>query len=217
MRWDKKGLLLALIITVVIVSVPVAGIFILDAILDSLRRVGLAAGVLQGYITVVAIIAGGAFAIYRFRIFRTIEPHIIVSHAVSHRLVGDSYVHIFVTAMLHNGSRVEVEIREATFALQMISPMTDFAVEIFVAEASGGENPDYIQWPTLHDEMRSWNENELVVEPGASHSVSIEFIVSRDVRAVLIDTYFYNQTYKGHSMSSQGWGVTTAYDIIKLG
>ena len=65
--------------------------------------------------------------------------------------------------------------------------------------------------------MRTWNENELIVEPGASHPETFEFIVSREVRAVLIDTYFYNQTYEGYSMKSKGWGATTAYDIIKVG
>ena len=217
MRWNTKGLLPALVIVLVVVSVPVGSIFILEIFLESPRKIVLVAGVLQGYVTVVAIMAGGAFAIYRFRIFRTLEPHITVTQTVSHRVVGDSYVHIFVTAMLHNNSRVEVGIREATIALQMISPMTDVAVEIFDAEASGGENPRYIQWPTLGDEMRTWNENELIVEPGASHPETFEFIVSREVRAVLIDTYFYNQTYEGYSMKSKGWGATTAYDIIKVG
>ena len=207
----------AQVIVLVVVSVPVDSIFILEIFLDSPRKIVLVAGVLQGYVTVVAIMSGGAFAIYRFRIFRTLEPHITVTQTVSHRVVSDSYVHIFVTATLHNNSRVEVGIREATIALQMISPMTDFAVEIFDAEASGGENPRYIQWPTLGDEMGTWNENELIVEPGASHPETFEFIVSREVRAVLIDTYFYNQTYEGYSMKSKGWGATTAYDIIKVG
>ena len=207
----------ALVIVLVVVSVPVGSIFILEIFLDSPRKIVLVAGALQGYVTVVAIMAGGAFAIYRLRVFRTLEPHITVTQTVSHRVVGDSYIHISVTAMLHNSSRVEVGIREATFALQMISPMTDFAVEIFDAEASGGENPRYIQWPTLGDEMGTWNENELIVEPGASHPETFEFIVSREVRAVLIDTYFYNQTYEGYSMKSKGWGATTAYDIIKVG
>ena len=122
----------ALVIVLVVVSVPVGSIFILEIFLDSPRKIVLVSGVLQGYVTVVAIMAGGAFAIYRLRVFRTLEPHITVTQTVSHRVVSDSYVHIFVAAMLHNCSRVEVGIREATFALQMISPMTDFAVEILM-------------------------------------------------------------------------------------
>ena len=107
----------ALVIVLVVVSVPVGSIFILEIFLDSPRKIVLVAGVLQGYVTVVAIMAGGAFAIYRLRVFRTLEPHIAVTQTVSHRVVSDSYVHIFVAAMLHNNSRVEVGIREATFAL----------------------------------------------------------------------------------------------------
>ena len=214
MKWNLSGPLPVILIALAVVIAPVIAIFILDTFLDSPRKIGLAVGVLQGYVTVVAIGAGGAFAIYRFRIFRSLEPHITVSHTVSHRVVGDSYIHIFVTAMLHNGSKVEVEIREATFALQMIAPMTDFAVEAFSAEAFGDGEPNYIQWPTLHEELRSWDENEFIVEPSASHPESVEFIVSKEVKSILIDTYFYNRRYDSHSRSSQGWGVTTAYDII---
>ena len=216
MRWSVSGLLPVLGIAVVVVSAPVVGIFVLDAFLDSPRKIGLAAGVLQGYVTVVAIIAGGAFAIYRFRIFRTLEPHVTVSLDVSHRVISESYVHVFITAVLHNGSRVEVGIREATFGLQMISPMMDFTVEIFSAEASQGEDTSYIQWPTLREVTRTWDDNEFVIEPGSSHYESIEFMVSREVRAVLVDTYFYNQKYRRLSTSPQGWGVTTAYDIIRV-
>ena len=89
MRWNTKGLLLALVIVLAVVSLPVAGIFVLDAILDSPRKIDLVSGVLQGYVTVVAIAAGGAFAIYRLRIFRTLEPHITVTQTVSHRVVSD--------------------------------------------------------------------------------------------------------------------------------
>ena len=214
MRWNVTGLLPVLVIIVVVVSAPVVGIFVLDAFLDSPRKIDLVAGVLQGYVTVVAIAAGGAFAMYRLRVFRTLEPHITVSHTVSHRVVGDSYVHIFVTAMLYNGSRVEVGVREATFALQMISPMTDFAVEVFAAEAAGGDAPNYIQWPTLHESTRTWDEHDLIIEPGSSHSEPFEFIVSGEVRSILIYTYFLDGTPARRISSSRGWGATTVYDII---
>ena len=214
MSRDRKGLLLGLTIALIVVSVPAVGIFILDAMLDSARKIGLVADVLQGYVTVVAIMAGGAFAIYRLRIFRTLEPHIAVSHTMSYRVVGDSYVHIFVTAVLHNGSRVEVGIQEATFALQMISPMTDFAVEVFSAEASEGENPSYIQWPTLREATRTWEESDLIIEPGGSHSEPFEFIISKNVKSVLIYTYFYNSAHTQQPSSSRGWGATTVHDII---
>ena len=214
MRWDVKGLLLVCAIFIAILGLPLVMIFALDATLGNTSRIEFASRALQGYVTVVAIIAGGAFAIYRFRIFRMLEPHIVVSQEISHRVVGQSYVHIFVTAMLHNNSKVEVEIRRATFALQMISPMTDFAVEVFDAEASVDGNPSYIQWPTLHEATRTWEESDLTIEPGGSHSEPFEFIISNDVKSVLIYTYFYNSAHIQQASYSRGWGATTVHDIM---
>ena len=189
----------------------------LDAILDSARKIDLVAGVLQGYVTVVAIAAGGAFAIYRLRIFRTLEPHITVTHTVSHRSIGDSYVHISVTANLHNASNVEVVIRQADYLLQQISPISDEGIEVQYSDAFGDDRPRYIRWPTLEDIARTWDENELIVEPRESHPETFEFVIARSVESVLIYTYFYNPHFMvmARSRTPEGWGATTVYDIIR--
>ena len=51
MSRDRKGLLLGLTIALIVVSVPAVGIFILDAMFDSARKIDLVAGVIQGYVT----------------------------------------------------------------------------------------------------------------------------------------------------------------------
>ena len=80
---------------------------------------------IQSAITSVAIVVGGAFALFKLQVFRTFEPHLTITQEVSHRPVGDSYVHIVVTATLHNSSRVRVDLREGLFRLQQIQPILD--------------------------------------------------------------------------------------------
>ncbi len=85
--------------------------------------------VAQGFATVVAIALAGIFAVQKFSVFRTFYPHLTVSHEISHRPVGNSYVHLSVTSVLHNGSNVKVDMREAFFWLLQIAPVSDEDVE----------------------------------------------------------------------------------------
>ncbi len=110
---------------------------------------------------VTVIFVGGMFAYWRLQIFRTFEPHLTISHEVSHRFIGDSYVHIEVTATLHNSSRVKVELREAFFSLQAIAPTTDEDVERLYTEVFVNRDRTSLQWPILNLIEREWLENEL--------------------------------------------------------
>ena len=60
---------------------------------------------MQVGVTVLAVILGAIFAAYKWQVFRESEPHLTITHEVTHRPVGDSYVHIAVTATLQNGSK----------------------------------------------------------------------------------------------------------------
>ena len=161
----------------------------------------------------VAICLGGVFAYQRLQIFRTFEPHLTISHNIRHRFIGDSYVHIDVTATLHNGSKVQVELREGFFLLQKIAPETDQEIERLYADVFFHKEQEDIQWTTLERKYRSWSEGELVVEPGESHPETHEFIVSRDVESVMIYTYFYDQRFAQDSDYERGWLASTVYDI----
>ncbi len=75
---------------------------------------GYLSDVWQPFVTIIAIAVGGIIAIFKFQLFRDSEPHLTISHSITHRPISDSYVHIAVTAHLKNSSRVEVEILEGT-------------------------------------------------------------------------------------------------------
>ncbi len=45
-----------------------------------------------------------------------------ISHEISHRSIGDNFVHIAVTAVMRNSSKVHIEIRKGLFLLQQIAP-----------------------------------------------------------------------------------------------
>lgn len=169
----------------------------------------------QAIATVVLICVGGIFAYRRLQLFRSFEPHLTISHEAAHRNIGDSYVHIDVKATLHNGSKVQVELRDGFFVVLQISPSTDEEIEALYSQTYTDEEPEDIQWPTLDRSRRSWNKGELIIEPGASHPETYEFILLKDVETVLIYTYFYDPRFSRDATSPRGWVATTVYDIVK--
>ena len=176
---------------------------------DYASRAGSLAGIVQSVVTVLAIMSGGAFAAYKWQVFRDFAPHLTISHRVSHRPIGDSYVHIDVTATLHNSSKVRIELHEGFFRLQQIAPVSDEEIEALYAQVFVDREHDYLRWPTGDEVVRTWDKDELIVEPGEAHQETFEFIVSREVRTAMVYTYFYNP----RASQTLGWGTATVHDI----
>ena len=142
--------------------------------------------------------------------FRDFAPHLAISHEVTHRLVGESYVHIAVVATLRNSSRVKLELRKGFFQVLSISPVSDEEIEALYYKAFVKTIFDDIDWPLLYEIRPKWDKGGLIVEPRESLQETYEFIIKRDVKSILIYTYFYNP----HPSTPKGWGATTVYDIV---
>lgn len=204
-----RGAALVLLALVLLICIAL----VLDVALPKGDRAKDIASIVQAFAAALAIVVGGIYAVYKLQLFRTLEPHLTIEHKISHRRLSDSYVHIEVTARLHNSSRVHVELREGLFRLQGVSPATDDEIELLYSKVFIDRDYSNIQWPTLDEVDRDWDEGELVVEPGESHPETIEFIVSAsDYESVLIYTYFYNPARSPGT--EQGWTATTIHDIV---
>lgn len=171
------------------------------------------ADISQSIATALALVVGGIFALFKLQAFRDFDPHLTVSHVVSHRPIGESYIHIEVTAELRNRSKVQVGIREGSFSLQRISPTTDEEIETRFKETFLKRDKETLQWPTLLEIKRSWEGSDLTVEPGESHYETIEFLLLADVESVIIYTYFSNPEFPLSSATPKGWAASTVYDI----
>ena len=167
---------------------------------------------IQTSVAALAIAVGGVFAGYKWQVFRDFAPHLTVSHVISHRFIGHSYVHIDATANLYNSSKVQIEIRNGFSRLQHIAPASDEEVEQLYAQVFLDRDHDYLQWPTGDDVLRTWDKNQFIIEPGETHTEIFEFIVSKEFKSALVYTYFYN----ARSAEPQGWGVATVYDIVDV-
>ena len=157
----------------------------------------------------IAICVGGVFAYQRLQLFRTFQPHLTISHNIRHRFIGDSYIHIDVTATLYNSSKVQVEVREGLFSLMKISPVSDDQVDVLFEQVFVDARYQDIQWEVLISAPQRWDEGFLNIEPSETHREICEFIVADDVKSVMIYTFFSNP----YSSTPEGWHTTTVYDI----
>ena len=194
------------------------------------------ATVAQPVVPFVVFVLGVWFAWQRLQIFRARVPHMTISHEVSHRRVGTEYVHIAVTTILHNSSKVNIEFFNGFSSIQQVSPSTDKAVEDLYAEVFVAGKHEYLAWDTLGQIRRSWEKDEFVVEPGESETETFEFVISADVKSILITTFFYNSRVLGiiprdsdlkdaprlrrklrpwlEVRGPRGWSRTTVHDTI---
>ena len=204
-----RGVALVLVALALLVTIAL----VLDFALTDGGRAKDIASIVQSFAAALAIVAGGIYALYKLQLFRTLEPHLTIEHRISHRRLSDSYVHIDATAILHNSSKVKVELREGLSRLQGMSPVSDEEVEVLYTETFAQKSFNSIQWPTIVEAGRAWAEGELVLEPGESHSETIEYIVEASgYESVLVYTYFYNPARSPGS--AEGWTATTVYDIV---
>ncbi len=130
----------------VVIGVLILAFAVLDLLLPDTSRAKDLAGVIQA-MAFVAILAGGVVAFIKLQVFRDFEPHLTISNSISHRLVGTKYVHIAVTATLHNSSKVKVEIRSGFFRLQQLAPVSDEEVERLYAQVFTNVEEESLQWP----------------------------------------------------------------------
>ena len=215
-----RRLALDLLSVMFVTAVVVGAVVLIDRWLAEVAdadRFGDAIGTVQLFVTAVIVIAGAAFAYRKLQLFRDFEPHLTVTQTLRHRPIGTRYVHIAVTSILQNSSKVRVEIREAFYKLYQIAPIDDDEIELLYNQTIVNRDDDGvsdIHWPELEVLPRASDTHILTIEPGETHYETGEFIISRDVRTVLLYSYFFNSEYFEHSRSAPGWTATTIYDIV---
>ena len=195
--------------------------------------------IVQAVVTIIAIMLGGIFAWRRGFIFRHWQPHVTISHDVTHRQVSPENVHVEITAILHNSSQVKVEFRDGLFTVEQLAPVSDEYVEqLYGKTFVDKERYEAPEWHCLKEVRLEWEEDELIAEPGEKVAVTLEYIVPNYVESVLITTYFYNtrvmrkipaemnprdakrkkrRWWFWQTSGPRGWIRTTAHDIVLPG
>ena len=196
----NTGLAAAILIGVAIVG-AIGAAFLLDAFLPGSDRARNIFSVIQSFVTIIALVTAGIWAYYRFRAFRTLQPHLYIRHAVTHRSLSRSYLHIEVTATLQNTSRVGIELERGVAIVQEVGPISDTEAESLNEEAWKDESNPGILWPIIGRLQRNWETFEFVV-------------LKWEDQSLLLYTYFYNAEAQNRPETKGGWSATTVYDVV---
>ncbi len=162
---------------------------------------------------VATILIGGGYALYKLDVFRNLKPHLALEHVVTHRHVGDSYVHIAIQVSLTNTSKVAVATTDAVCIVQQIAPLDDEEVATLYSNFFEKKTESDIQWPLLNRWDKSWAFGEMTIEPKGTHVEYWETIISKGIRTVLVSTRYDNANYIEGADASRGWELSTAYDV----
>ena len=175
------------------------------------------ATIIQAAFATAAIIGAAIFAIFKLQLFRDFAPHLSISHTINHCPIADSYVHIDVTATLHNSSRVKVELQKGEFFLQEVAPVLDdreLEERLDWRRYIEDDRP-FSQWPVIDRFEFDYGSYDLIIEPGQTFQETVEFVISREITSVAVQSAYYNSSFSEGSKKPESWGITTVYDIVK--
>ena len=202
-----------LVVILLLVLAAVVGLFLLVALLNwalpDSAPLGDWADIVLAVVTILAILFGGLFAAEKFELFRDFEPHLTIAHTINHRRLTDGYLHLDVTAVLHNSSRVRVEV-VGNFAFQQVVPLLGDTEQLEGIESQvfSDDIQPFMEWPIIGVRQCAL----MGVEPGQVHKETVEIIVPDDVQTVAIHTYF--RTSDAQREPEPVWGLTSVYDIV---
>ena len=162
-------------------------------------------GVVKDIVQILAIVGAGAWASYRFGLFRERVPRGTISHEITHRSLTETTIHVSVTVIFSNTGRVVwsfVPEQDNRTTIQLVKPIDQEYLESLQERVAAGESQTY-QWPVLDDRSLA---RSLEVEPSDTQEINYEFVVGGGVESILVYSYY--------GRDDRGWQATTVYDIV---
>ena len=163
---------------------------------------------------------GGFVAYRKLEIFRDFEPHLTVSHRMSHRPMGAGYRVLTITADLRNDSKVSTSIQSGYFRICWLAPHSPENIESIMDNSRINQNSDddslvigdLILGTISYLDIST--EEDIIIEPGETHSETYNFPLRDDVlESVFIETYFANPKWTSEGSSARFWGARSPYDF----
>ena len=162
-------------------------------------------GVVKDIVQILALVGAGAWASYRFGLFRERVPRGTISHEITHRSLTDTAIHISVTVIFSNTGRVVwsfVPEQDNRTTIQLVKPIDQEYLESLQERVAAGESQTY-QWPVLDDRSLA---RSLEVEPSDTQEINHEFVIGGGIESILVYSYYGSR--------DRGWQATTVYDIV---
>lgn len=146
-------------------------------------------GVVKDIVQIFAIVGAGAWASYRFGLFRERVPRGTISHEITHRTLTDTTVHLSVTVIFSNTGRVVWSFepdRDNRTTIQLVKPIDHKDLESLQERVAAGDSQTY-QWPVLDDRSLT---HPLKIEPSDTEEINHEFVLGSGVESILVYSFY---------------------------
>jgi hypothetical protein len=163
---------------------------------------------IQSLVTTIAIVVGGIWTYNLFILQRQGYPRLKIEHSVREIPLSENRLLLVVDIGHSNLGTVRVSLPAGQVKLYELRPLTlEISEELNAANPSARDQQSDV-WELLESREGQWEASPLLIEPGESNQLHYEFVLSSDVRAVQIYSYFKNPTVTSQNI---GWNYTTIY------
>jgi len=165
---------------------------------------------LAAIVTVATALA--AYVGYRKR--RLFYPRKKVSHRIVSHTLSDEKTFVRVEAKICNVGEVPIHLSWAKITLRRVIPCTeDFYKSLINGKSCPTGKSQEISWPILGTRFWDWGSGELELEPGEARSISGDFVIDHDIRAV--ESYSFVVDSLGDRDPIVGWSMSEIHELTQ--
>ncbi len=152
---------------------------------------------------------------HKFGLFREGKPHLTIDLSASSRPVSAEHNHIGVIARIHNTSKVAVPVFNVEWELAVVAPYSvgdilEMEEIVTIDRESGDVDGDEFPWRRLKEPVAL--QYYMLVEPNEVEQLTFDFVVPRDIEAVVISLFVENLS-DSDKADQVGWSRRLFYDI----
>ena len=162
--------------------------------------------IVQGIVTIVAILAGGIWTYLAFVRKRLRYPRAKLSITIDSSQIAPDYRLVHVAVQIDNTGYVLLAPEYAEVRLRQVMPLPA-EIESRLKPGFDPVAPDEkeLPWPLIVRREWNWDPSDIEIEPGESDLLNADFVIIDTVEIVQIYTFVRNPKKR---RTPRGWGAT---------
>lgn len=173
--------------------------------------------VARDYLTILALLVGGAWTVWTVIQYRDLHPIITTEHHISHRPLPLHKVLLSVDVDVTNAGKVLLKPLLSRVSILQVLPLTAEGLEKVRQGTLASNNRRDIDWPKIDGKDYPKELHQRQLEPGETEPFHYDFILPDFVEVVAIYTLVNNPELTREHGSEAGWQRLTLCDLRAAG
>ncbi len=179
--------------------------------MSSLTDIEQVTKIVESLFTILAIIVGAIWTYMLFVQRRQRFPRARIEHKVSCRSLLEGRWLLSVDVLIENSGDVLLSIISWELHIkQMLPPKSELSRVLLRERYISNMGIQIIEWETIASRADQWQKGKFEIEPGELHQIHSDFVITSDVRSVLIESSFHNARKRGRNL---WWNHMSTHDF----